>query len=1310
MPKLEPTYLRYVYDGLNKGSLNAENASALPQGFIGLFEQEFTQKTPVSERKKVLNQLALWALFKGPVSVNLALAVLELEEEQMKDLVDIYSSWFNSPESGKYQLYHERLRVYLLQKLKAEEVQALNEKLISFLEEAVKQAKGEEDEYYALEHLHQHMALESQLGNHYERLHGYVNQESLWRRQIQLSKGYAWSQNAVQQGIKEGARRNHEMNTIRSTVNSVKLMTQEQNSAEDILNLLNEGDYLTALKRAETWEGERQFKLYLLFIHELTIGTSKEADFRKEACKAVLEAIDQTPKDHSVLDWCKFYPELAIYNYHEELLKMELDGVVIWSRGDYNLSQLIKEINAHKINYEIIINLAKNITESGKRKSKFYFEISGVLMDQNNLKEALISISNIQDNYWKHKSYLNISKILFSKGEQIESKRILDLSYENALLVDSSGFRDYKSIALQDVSERMMIQGHKEESLKIASKLHVAVDRCILYSKILKEMVKQGHKAESLEIASKIECEEVSLQDYIYSGLCESLIKQDDKSGALELLSKIKDNYYEYQSLLEFSSDLFNSGNKKESQEYLERALISAQGIHKKYTFKDESDALFKIADVLIKQENYSKAEEIIDKIYLLVSKILDDRDIDENRKKISFSYFKLKNRKKFSDVISKISCRVKRSSIYQSLSTELFINGDLERSEELLSKINDDNVLISKHYLSCSKSLYVKGDLNNHKVVIDKAIEFAESIKDQVDKYIMFFEISSLLSDQAQYKLSLETALKIPHYETLHNDVYLKLSQTLIEKNYVGKFKNAILKSTYIPSKKVFIPQNPNDEDEYLRVTKQLIQNKNLKAVFDIGLLIKDPIMRNNYCYEISKILISDGNFKDATLLASKINDIDYKLSAYMEIFKFFFKKEKKEESKNIFSEALKLVESATGELKSKLYLELSTNLIQIGHFNEAQNLAKNITESGKRKSKFYFEISGVLMDQNNLKEALISISNIQDNYWKHKSYLNISKILFSKGEQIESKRILDLSYENALLVDSSGFRDYKSIALQDVSERMMIQGHKEESLKIASKLHVAVDRCILYSKILKEMVKQGHKAESLEIASKIECEEVSLQDYIYSGLCESLIKQDDKSGALELLSKIKDNYYEYQSLLEFSSDLFNSGNKKESQEYLERALISAQGIHKKYTFKDESDALIKIANVLTKQENYEKAINVILKINSRGLIESKLTEIAKFINKSKINYLLSKIESKECSLAFTKGLAQSIKESNDNYLDINSFLFNYSQTTENLHDVLFYKTKMACFFEEQRNEEKLDMLNEVLDIKDLRRIRASA
>ena len=161
MPNLEPTYLRYVYDGLNKGSLNAENAASLPQGFIGLYEQEFTQKTPASERKKVLNQLALWALFKGPVSASLAAAVLEIEEGQMKDLIDLYSSWFNSPETGKYQLYHERLRVYLLQKLSEKEINVLNEQLIAILKKAIEEKNDDEFELYGLEFIGQHYTIKS---------------------------------------------------------------------------------------------------------------------------------------------------------------------------------------------------------------------------------------------------------------------------------------------------------------------------------------------------------------------------------------------------------------------------------------------------------------------------------------------------------------------------------------------------------------------------------------------------------------------------------------------------------------------------------------------------------------------------------------------------------------------------------------------------------------------------------------------------------------------------------------------------------------------------------------------------------------------------------------------------------------------------------------------------------------------------------------------------------------------------------------------------------------------------------------------
>ena len=199
MNKLEPTYLRYVYDGLNKGFLNAENAAALPQGFIGLFESEFPADMSSVERISVLRRLSLWALFKSEVSTHLASEILEEDEEDTKILIDSYSKWFNSPEPGKYILYHDRLRSYFLQKLSSHELQSLNEKLISYLEAALEANRKDEAEEYALAHLATHMVVESQLDNNYDRLHDFVNQEDIWKRQVKASKEYKWSRLKVHQ-------------------------------------------------------------------------------------------------------------------------------------------------------------------------------------------------------------------------------------------------------------------------------------------------------------------------------------------------------------------------------------------------------------------------------------------------------------------------------------------------------------------------------------------------------------------------------------------------------------------------------------------------------------------------------------------------------------------------------------------------------------------------------------------------------------------------------------------------------------------------------------------------------------------------------------------------------------------------------------------------------------------------------------------------------------------------------------------------------------------------------------------------------
>ena len=41
------------------------------------------------------------------------------------------------------------------------------------------------------------MLIESRLDNNYDRLHEFVNQEDLWKRQVRVFKEYKWSQQAV---------------------------------------------------------------------------------------------------------------------------------------------------------------------------------------------------------------------------------------------------------------------------------------------------------------------------------------------------------------------------------------------------------------------------------------------------------------------------------------------------------------------------------------------------------------------------------------------------------------------------------------------------------------------------------------------------------------------------------------------------------------------------------------------------------------------------------------------------------------------------------------------------------------------------------------------------------------------------------------------------------------------------------------------------------------------------------------------------------------------------------------------------------
>jgi hypothetical protein len=373
MSHLEPTYLRYIYDALVKGSIHPENSADLPDGLIGLYEEAFDERTSVTERQKLLQRFAIWALLKKEVSAQFVAEVLEEREEDIIDFISTYSAWFNSPESGKYQLYHERLKVYLLQKLSEGEVSALHEKLIARLERGIEEQKADEFEWYGLEFLMGHLGVSSMLNGDGKKLIELSYSQTHWQRQLKISKGYIWTKNGLKEAM-SWASKYKDDEVIECGLQMVDLHHQEQNAAPKIVALVAEGDFDTALKRIEQFGGndkeglQRKFILYMLCLMELTLLDSKVKPFRKEGIEKLMRHLNEKlPLDHSVLNWNNYFPSSLMFKVACCLQDIDVDYFLLFDRTsqwDTNWIEQIGQFSDQEI--EVLFKLNTRLTDSEK--------------------------------------------------------------------------------------------------------------------------------------------------------------------------------------------------------------------------------------------------------------------------------------------------------------------------------------------------------------------------------------------------------------------------------------------------------------------------------------------------------------------------------------------------------------------------------------------------------------------------------------------------------------------------------------------------------------------------------------------------------------------------------------------------------------------------------------------------------------------------------------------------------------------------------------------------------------------------------
>lgn len=155
MSAIDPSYIRNIRDGLKNEHIEANNLEALPEGLVALYDRElFPSSLNWKQRKETLQFFLVFALAQKEISAEFASTILgeewskvlaneneTTEEKRLKkvnEFIQLHSKRFTSAGEGKFRLYHERFRVYILQKVSEGDLTQFNQLFISLCESELK--------------------------------------------------------------------------------------------------------------------------------------------------------------------------------------------------------------------------------------------------------------------------------------------------------------------------------------------------------------------------------------------------------------------------------------------------------------------------------------------------------------------------------------------------------------------------------------------------------------------------------------------------------------------------------------------------------------------------------------------------------------------------------------------------------------------------------------------------------------------------------------------------------------------------------------------------------------------------------------------------------------------------------------------------------------------------------------------------------------------------------------------------------------------------------------------------------------------
>ena len=587
MKMIDPTYLRTIHDGLLSGVMHKDNASALPMGLVGMYEEALPASVNVNERKKFLEFFAVWALLKKEVSTEFVTRLLEnWTDEQVIDYIAQYSKLFNNPVSGKYVLYHERLRSFILQKVSADHFKKCNEHIIHQCQLALHAKTDDEWERYALEFLSTHLLIQAIDCNDGETLKSLSYNTTHWNRQVEISKGFEWSKRMLNE-MKLWASKYDDGEVIECALSKLDLHHFEQNDASRIIELVAANDIDSALQRIEKFGGidkeglERKFIIYMLCLMELTLLDSRDRPFRQESIEKLLKHLNENfPADHSLLIWRDLFPSYIVFLTFCELKVLGINYVLLidfsifmkknWISLNGPYSDLQIEILQSWITAEISYLVDSENQEN--HNSNFDYLIMQRLGDLNEVAVQMIKQGKIEEGDDIKERIIRMYNDYFDADRSNDIRR----SYYS-----KGSFNSERNSWLIALSVQFAKMGQYERSFRCIDSIEISPqknrnDRDAGLSSLAIVLAEVGRMDEAQRMIEEVQFLDVQIETWLMVATVVHNQGEKEESEicfekALKIFSSKPDGYFR-EELLEKFADLLIG------QEKLEDAVIFIKG------------------------------------------------------------------------------------------------------------------------------------------------------------------------------------------------------------------------------------------------------------------------------------------------------------------------------------------------------------------------------------------------------------------------------------------------------------------------------------------------------------------------------------------------------------------------------------------------------------------------------------------------------------------------------------------------------------------------------------------------------------